>query len=62
MKDYCDRCGQEAVAETIEGWCLCGGCESIYNNILNEPSEEKTMEEFQKEVEDKNEQQNNKLR
>ena len=45
----CLRCGNKAEVETIEGWFLCGGCECIYNNILNEPSEERTLKDFKKE-------------
>jgi len=46
----CVRCGQKAIVETIEGWFLCSGCESIYNNIKNEPLETKTLTEFKKEI------------
>jgi len=49
MKNKCYRCGNEAVIETIEGWLLCASCECLYNNIVNEPTEEKTMKEFKSE-------------
>ena len=48
----CDRCSLNIVeVETEEGFYLCGSCESIYNNCLNEPNEKRTKEEFLKELE-----------
>ena len=43
----CLRCGNKAEVETIEGWLLCSGCECIYNNIINEPLEERTLKDFE---------------
>lgn len=47
--EKCNRCGEEAEVETIEGWYLCSSCECTYNDILNEPTEEMTMKEFKEE-------------
>ena len=48
----CNRCGKKATAETIQGWLLCNDCELIYNNILNENREKKTLRQFRKEITD----------
>jgi len=50
MKNKCYRCGNEAVIETIEGWLLCSGCESLYNSIENNNKEERTKEDFENEI------------
>lgn len=48
----CCRCGFYAIIETIEGLRLCSSCESVYNNILNEPLEDKTLNDFKREIKD----------
>ncbi|MGV9141698.1 MAG: hypothetical protein ACOC1X_02060 [Promethearchaeota archaeon] len=47
----CDRCGDEAEVETIEGFNLCSGCDSVRLSYINNPEEEKTLEDFKKEIE-----------
>jgi hypothetical protein len=46
----CLRCGNIAEVETIEGFLLCSSCESVYNNIINEPLEKRTLKDFKKEM------------
>jgi len=42
----CDRCGCEGISEIEEGFILCEGCLSVYNNCINEPNEKRTKEDF----------------
>ena len=49
-KQKCDRCEDKAEVEIEGGFNLCSGCECIYNNILNEPLEERTLRDFFKEL------------
>jgi hypothetical protein len=47
----CDRCKiNESETETEEGFYLCNGCDSIRLNCINEPTEERTIKDFIKEV------------
>ncbi len=45
----CLRCGNIAEIETIQGWFLCSACECIFNNILNDVNEKRTLKEFEEE-------------
>ena len=48
----CDRCKVfEAEIGIFEGYKICSGCECLYNNILNDIKETKTLKEFLKECE-----------
>ena len=49
-KQKCGRCGDKAEVEIEGGFYLCSGCECVYNNILNEPLEERTLRDFFKEL------------
>jgi hypothetical protein len=47
----CDRCGySKATTETIEGFNLCDSCDSVRNNCINEPIENRSLNDFIKEV------------
>ena len=46
----CDKCGFEALTEIEEGYLLCEGCLTDYNNCINKPTEERTKEDFLKEL------------
>jgi hypothetical protein len=50
----CDRCNlEEAEIETIEGFHLCSGCESVRLSCINNPYEEMSLKDFIKEVKNK---------
>jgi hypothetical protein len=47
----CDRCNLEkAEIETIEGFNLCSGCDSVRLSCIDNPYEERDLEDFIEEV------------
>jgi hypothetical protein len=47
----CERCDLNIVeVETEKGFLLCGSCDSVLNNCINEPNEPRTEEDFYREL------------